>query len=303
MINYILTLMKVIVFVFLLYIHYRIFCKTLTIKFLDIILFFTTDGRISRAIKSYLSLTIHYITSDFNMHHFMLNLHHVKQSHTAQNIKNISRECLSTWKFYYANRPLIFVTDSGGNIVNPISMCKEQKHIPYFAHSIQLVIKSSLKKFPLYEIIKTKCRKIVGFFAKSTTSRQKCIEIQLSVSPNETPLQLVQEVDTRWNSMYLILQRLNILRRPLSLILCDNNMSNNLTTKEQKFTEEIVNLLEPIKQVTDIMCGESFPTISLYFPMYVGLNHVFEKDDIKDRTANNIRKQLCNKLKVILLSF
>ena len=39
-----------------------------SIKFLDSILSFTTDGWMSRAIKSYLSLTIHYITSDFNMH-------------------------------------------------------------------------------------------------------------------------------------------------------------------------------------------------------------------------------------------
>lgn len=78
-------------------------------------------------------------------------------------------------------------------------MCKEWKHIPCFAHSIQLVIKTTLKKFPLYEIINKKCRKIVGFFAK-LFSRQKFVEMQLSVCSNKTPLQLVQEVDTRWNS-------------------------------------------------------------------------------------------------------
>lgn len=73
------------------------------------------------------------------------------------------------------------------------------------------------------------------------------------------------------------------------------------TTKEWKFTEELVNLLEPIKQVTDIMCRESYPTMSLYFPMYVGLVHVFKEDNIKDVITNDIRKQLYNELKVILL--
>jgi len=48
-----------------------------SIKFLNSILSFTTDGWMSRTIESYLSLIIH-ITYDFNMHHFMFNLHQVK---------------------------------------------------------------------------------------------------------------------------------------------------------------------------------------------------------------------------------
>lgn len=82
-----LILEKVIAFRYCILFFIMEFSVKNSIKFLDCILFFTTDEWTSRAIESYLSLTIHYITSDFNMHYFMLNLHQVKQSHTTENIK------------------------------------------------------------------------------------------------------------------------------------------------------------------------------------------------------------------------
>lgn len=115
------------------------------------------------------------------------------------------------------------------------------------------------------------------------------------------PLQLMQEVDTRWNSTYTMLQRMNILRIPLTILLCD--MPENLTNDEWKLTEMLVRLLEPIKDVTEVMSGENYPTISNYLPMYIGLVTIFEEYALQTTLKQEICQQLSKELKVKSLLF
>lgn len=56
-----------------------------------------------RNVSSYLSLTIHDVTKDYKMCHYILNLYHLRESHTEENIGNTLLSFVSTWKLHEVN--------------------------------------------------------------------------------------------------------------------------------------------------------------------------------------------------------
>lgn len=55
---------------------------------------------------------------------------------------------------------------------------------------------------------------------------------------------------------------MNILRKSLALVLSDSDMPDNVTNDEWKFTVMLLNLLEPMRNVTEIIGGKNYSTIS-----------------------------------------
>ncbi|CAH2104141.1 unnamed protein product [Euphydryas editha] len=76
-------------------------------------------------------------------------------------------------------------------------------HIPCFAHSINLFVQAALT--PLSETL-VKVKSIIEFFKRSSHAQHKLREMQQQLTLGE--LKLKQDVPTRWNSTYDMLQRL-----------------------------------------------------------------------------------------------
>ena len=85
-------------------------------------------------------------------------------------------------------------------------MCQMWTQIPCFARTFQLTIKAALKSIALYADISKKCRYIMEFFAESTSAREEFKQIQILMNPNNRPLQLLQEMNTRWNSAHILFE-------------------------------------------------------------------------------------------------
>ncbi|KOX70241.1 hypothetical protein WN51_05519 [Melipona quadrifasciata] len=124
-------------------------------------------------------------------------------------------------------RPAFYITDNGRNIVKAIELHENWRHIPCYAHCLQLAVKVAIKACPEFYNLRKKCREIVGFFTRLTSSKEKFIQIHRTINPEKQPLQLIQDVDTRWNSTYAMLQ----VSSPDTL-MCDANMPRNLTNEE-----------------------------------------------------------------------
>jgi len=98
-----------------------------------------------------------------------------------------------------------------------------------FAHTINLVVEESLKcESDLINKVKT----IVTHFRKSTIAHKILEKNQINSGINE-PRKLIQAVNTRWNSVYYMLERIASLEKPVqaSLGLLENPPSS-LTTIE-----------------------------------------------------------------------
>ncbi|KAH7944363.1 hypothetical protein HPB52_018678 [Rhipicephalus sanguineus] len=111
-----------------------------------------------------------------------------------------------------------------------------------------------------------KARTIVGYYKRSSTARARLQEIQkqLSVDP---PLELVQDVPTRWNSEFAMLARLLKLKTAVTIDLSENDSVENLTNGEWRQVSAFVTVLQPVEEATTAACAESYPTLSLVVPL------------------------------------
>ena len=86
---------------------------------------------------------------------------------------------------------------------------------------------------------------------------------------------LVSEVPTRWNSTFDMLARLLALHVPITPVLNDGRITKvadqmlNLTAQQWKQVEDVCNLLEPFKGVTNSFPSSSDITISTVLPYYL----------------------------------
>ncbi|KAK0134082.1 Zinc finger BED domain-containing protein 4 [Merluccius polli] len=122
-------------------------------------------------------------------------------SHTADNIAAAKRSLMEEWGI--EGKVTSLVTDAGANMVASVRNLNV-RHVICFAHSVNLVVKKSLDATPGMTDIRS--RKVVTYFKTSTTAKEKLREVQEQM---QCPVhKLIQEVDTRWNSTYHMLQHL-----------------------------------------------------------------------------------------------
>ena len=80
---------------------------------------------------------------------------------------------------------------------------------------------------------------------------------------------LVQECPTDWNSCYNMLDRIVKLRTPIQLVLSNSDLIPS--TSEWHLMEEVVAVLKPLKLITELYSGDSYPMMSFVYPTLIGL--------------------------------
>jgi len=94
------------------------------------------------------------------------------------------------------------VSDNAYNIQNALGQL-QFKHLGCFAHTLNLIVQSALKK---ENDIIDKVKNICTHIRKSTNANNKLIAYQKSMGVN-VPLKVLQDVATRWNSTFYMLER------------------------------------------------------------------------------------------------
>ena len=87
------------------------------------------------------------------------------------------------------------------------------------AHTLNLVVQKCLKEEELQALL-FKVRKIVGHF-RSSTSMAAILEDHQKKDGKLVPLRLIQEVQTRWNSTFKMVERLCLLRKYIETVIVE----------------------------------------------------------------------------------
>lgn len=90
-------------------------------------------------------------------------------------------------------------------------------HMPCFAHTLNIVVKDGLSAVDELTETREKVKRIIGHFKSSCVSMEKLLKYQRKMKLPE--YKLVQEIETRWNSTYLMLERFLAIKVPLSAAL------------------------------------------------------------------------------------
>ena len=179
------------------------------------------------------------------------------------------KESVTEWELPF-KKGIPIVTDNASNMDIAASTAELEPHVGCFAHTINLACQRGLK-VPALSRLLGRIRKVVGFFHRSTTAAAvlKSKQVQLDLPQHK----LVQDVQTRWNSSYDMIKRYLEQEPAIHAALSSPDVKKNLkdvvtlSCDDMSQAEHIMNVLEPLKTVTNIMCSERTPTVSLISPM------------------------------------
>lgn len=196
--------------------------------------------------EAFLGLTIHYIDSDWRLCNFLLDIIPFTVSHSGINISHEIMQVLD--HFNISNKVIALTTDNesamlvcGKEIASALDIefsTMVFSHYRCAAHVLNLGVKAGLKLVD-ESVIKT--RKLMNSIKNST---RLCDSLRLICNLKKIKyLKPILDVETRWNSTYYMLKRLNELEPALNLLAADNRSISTLYPDENEWIAIKVNRL------------------------------------------------------------
>ncbi len=142
----------------------------------------TTDGWTSRACQSYITVTAHVISTEWEMKSFVLQTRPLFESHTGTNIAEVLKAAIHEWELERAPHSTAVVTDNARNMEVAVREAGLSPHIKCFAHTLNLASQAGLNVSRVSRLL-GRVRKVVAFFHRSATAtavlteKQKMLEI------------------------------------------------------------------------------------------------------------------------------
>jgi len=215
----------------------------------------TCDGWTNINTTAFYGLTAHFFDSEFNLQSALLECSEFTERHTSQNIANWVRDTLKKFKIDY--KICAMVTDNASNMKAAAGILNF-RHIPCFAHSLNLAVQSAIAN----SIKKTvdKVKSAVQFFKQSAQATQKLAEMQKTF--NLKVLKLKQDVPTRWNSTFIMLQRVLERKEPLISVLALMNSAISFSEEDWQIVKQAVDVLQVFFEVTEEVSSSKTLTMS-----------------------------------------
>lgn len=217
----------------------------------------TTDGwTCQHNIKSFYSLTARFVTDTFELVHVILQVKYFPESHTAINIGKFINESLQSWDIS-PKKVSVIVTDNAANMLSAIkeTQLTDGQHLSCVIHTMQLCIENKLfKEQRATSDAIAVFRSIAGHFHHSSTAVAKLQEIQKQLTlPQHT---IIQDVGTRWNSTYYMLERFCEQKEAIVLYIMSRQerSKGNLKTPSQQqwqLAEMLVCILKQFERATN----------------------------------------------------
>lgn len=250
----------------------------------------TTDLWTSRATMGYITVTCHFIDDNWEMRSYVLETSHMDDSHTIVNLASTLKVITDKWNI--TNKIHCAVTDAASNITGAIRS-NRWNHLVCFAHRLNLVVSCAVDNVEELKAIVTGIKKVVAFFHKSSKATDKLTVIQDQLNlPNH---RLIQHVDTRWNSVFYMLERYLEQQEAVRTTLCMLDKASLVLPSDQNSTiEEVLQILRPFEAVTTELSAEKYVSASKIIPLARGLQKLVSCH--LSTTTNSIIKSLGEKL-------
>ena len=230
----------------------------------------TTDIWSSRAMHSYMGVTIHFIDINFCLSSYLFDVKELLDNHTGENIAEHLSKIMNDWHLSSANLSGVTI-DNGSNMLKAVSTL-HWGHMPCFSHTLQLAVQVAMK-LPAVSRAIAHCKRLINHFHHSVQSTQILRSKQKSLKHPQHSL--IQEVSTRWNSSYYMMERIIKQQQPICATLLEIKRGD-LMPSEVEFAamESFIKILKPLVELTETMGGQKWVTISAVRPFLYKLLHI-----------------------------
>ncbi|XP_034150871.1 zinc finger BED domain-containing protein 6-like [Esox lucius] len=233
----------------------------------------TSDMWTSIDKDSYISVTGHLIAENAQLSTFLLGISKLPENHKAIHIEEAKNQLVASWGLH--SRVAAFVTETGGNMVGTVQKLGILQ-LPSFAHVLNLVIRRSIDATSELQEIRSQARAIVAFFKLNQNAEMRLAEVQGQLG--RTGQKLIQEVDSRWNSSFSMLECLFDQRESVAAALStlDTDIIP-LGSADYEVIHQCLGVLGPFNQATAELSSEKRVSASKVIPLIRMLKITLEK--------------------------
>ena len=226
----------------------------------------TTDMWTSQhQVKGYLTLTTHFIDSEWALHSFVLATLEVPMEHTAENIGKVITDVL--FEYDISEKIIATTTDNGTNVIKAVDQLNFL-HMPCVGQTLNLAVK---KCFELSQVSKASARicKLVGHFHRSAKAMSNFSEKQKLFGIKSH--HLINDCVIQWGSTYSMLTRFIEQQQAICAVMLEGSSRDDRhlmrTDAEISVAEELIVVLKAFHDATEIISGEKYPTIGIVKPL------------------------------------
>ncbi|CAI6356013.1 unnamed protein product [Macrosiphum euphorbiae] len=235
-------------------------------------------------------MTVHFLSlNKVALESVTLGVLELSASHTSDNISAWFEHLLFQWGI---TKSQIFtvVTDNGANILSAVNKTfGQEKHLPYFAHTLNLVSERALVNLADVHNIINKIKAIVTYFKQSVAASDELGKL--------CDHKLKQSVPTRWNSIYFMIDRFILCSNHIASVLINIRRGPEmLTADEIDVAKEMLLVLRPMEVATRELCGQKYVTGSTVIPLINCLIKKTESIDLTHPTALSLKKAMLENL-------
>ncbi|KAL0002097.1 hypothetical protein SO802_015878 [Lithocarpus litseifolius] len=272
----------------------------------------TSDLWTSIASDGYMCVTAHFIDANWVLQKRVLNFCHMPPPHNGVSLFEKVYKLLSMWGI--ENKIFCVTLDNASSNDVSIDMLRTQLinkkalvcngeffHLRCCAHILNLVVQDGLKEI---DIVVQKIRESIKY-VRGSQGRKKSFYESIKQMDLDGKKGLRQDVSTRWNSTFLMLQSALYYRRAFQhLEVTDYNFKHCPTIDEWKKAEKIKKFLAVFYDATLVFSGTKYPTTNLYFPQVFIVYFTLKKEsDSEDGYMRKMVDQMLVKFEKYWIEF
>ena len=222
---------------------------------------FTTDMWTSRAGDPFMSLTMHFIDKNWQLHRWTPYVAPFPARHTGSNIALGLDAMVEELGLSGQQWELFSVNDNAANVKLGIRLSQHLKQYLCDIHTLELAVKGTFKNVHGMKAVLKKTKAIGTFTHTSTVATT---ELKREAAKEKIKFRkIANPPTTRWTGKHENLKSILYLKKPLQSLAASNEswVEHSLTAADWKLVEGAVVLLQPVRDTIKAWEGEKDSTM------------------------------------------
>lgn len=226
--------------------------------------------------QSYLGVSVHFVDKIDTLESGFLGVFPLTERSTSEHLKECLQNVLTDFQLQ-KEKVTLCATDGGANIVKTAKeVFGKDKHLVCFAHKLSHVIPDALHDSQDLERIISEVKIIVTYVRKSTVAKAELFKLQKN--DGVEPLNLIQDIHTRWTAKKEMIERFIQLEKYMygATRTC-RNAPNMLQRSDLNILIDVLPIMNVVTDTITELSGEDYPTCSLIIPAVNCLKETINK--------------------------